>query len=346
MKKLSSLLFAVLVSTMMFGQVSMDFNVIGRVDANPRFTFDGEKPTYNWANSSVYTQLETSFGEKFSLTLINHWAASDELEPRFPFAATPGLYTNIWKANAATFVDYLYFEYRPTDSFSLRLGKDCLAIGGFEYDEWDWNVDYDLASTFWNWTQAYQWGASIAWTNGSENTEFRLQAVSSQGYIFESDFDYVQRPWQRGLGAYFFQHTGEYGILETRNHVGFMMTEKNSGYLNAGVGLRFNVMDGLSVGADFLDLYEIKLHNNYLHALATAKYEPTEKWEILGKFGYEHYLFDGEKDYRVFGGVSAAYFPLRDKKDLRVMATLAGTRGLPGISLTVGVTYNLPIHIL
>lgn len=346
MKRLFSLLFAVLVSTMLFGQVSMDFNVIGRVDANPRFTFDGEKPTYNWANSSVYTQLETSFGEKFSLTLINHWAASDEEEPRFPFAATPGLYTNIWKASAATFVDYLYFEYRPSDRFSLRLGKDCVAMGGFEYDEWDWDVDYDLASTFWNWNQSYQWGASIAWTNGSENTEFRLQAVSSPGYIFEADENYVQRPWQNGLGAYFFQHTGEYGILETRNHVGFMMTKKNSGYLNAGVGLKFNVMDGLSVGADFLDMYEIKLRNNYLHAIATAKYEPSERWEVLGKVGYENFLFDSEKGYRVFGGVSAAFFPLRDKKDLRIMGTLAGMTGLPGISLTVGVTYNLPIHIL
>lgn len=346
MKRLFSLLFAVLVGTMLFGQVSMDLNVIGRVDANPRFTFDGEKPTYNWANSSVYTQLETSFGEKFSLTLINHWAASDEYEPRFPFAATPGLYTNIWKASAATFVDYLYFEYKPSDRFSLRLGKDCVAMGGFEYDEWDWNVDYDLASTFWNWSQAYQWGASIAWTNGSEDTEFRLQAVSSPGYIFEADENYVQRPWQNGLGAYFFQHTGEYGILETRNHVGFMMTKKNSGYLNAGIGLKFNVMDGLSVGADFLDMYEIKLRNNYLHAIATAEYEPSERWEVLGKLGYENFLFDGDKDYRVFGGVSAAFFPLRNKKDLRIMGTLAGMTGLPGISLTVGVTYNLPIHIL
>lgn len=346
MKRLFSLLFAVLVGTMLFGQVSMDFNVIGRVDANPRFTFDGEKPTYNWANSSVYTQLETSFGEKFSLTLINHWAASDEEEPRFPFAATPGLYTNIWKASAATFVDYLYFEYRPSDRFSLRLGKDCVAMGGFEYDEWDWDVDYDLASIFWNWNQSYQWGASIAWTNGSENTEFRLQAVSSPGYIFEADDNYVQRPWQHGLGAYFFQHTGEYGIMETRNHVGFMMTKKNSGYLNAGLGFKFNVLDGLAVGVDFLDMYEIKLHSNYFHTLATAKYEPSEKWEVLGKVGYENYRFDDQPGYRVFGGVSAAFFPLRDKKDLRIMGTLAGMTGLPGISLTVGVTYNLPIHIL
>lgn len=346
MKKLSSLLFAVLVSTMMFGQVSMDLNVIGRVDANPRFTFDGEKPTYNWANSSVYTQLETTFGEKFSLTLINHWAASDEEEPRFPFAATPGLYTNIWKSSESTFVDYLYFEYKPTERFSLRLGKDCLAMGGFEYDEWDWDVDYDLASTYWNWAPAYQWGASIAWASEDESTEYRLQAVSSPGYIFERDDEYVQRPWQHGLGAYNFQHTGEYGILETRNHVGFMMTKKNSGYLNAGLGFKFNVLEGLALGVDFLEMYEIKLRNNYFHGIATAKYEPTEKWEVLGKLGYENYLFDSAKGYKVFGGVSAAYFPLRNSNDLRVMATLAGNTDLPGISFTVGVTYNLPIHIL
>lgn len=366
MKKIFSLLFAVLVGTMLFGQVSMDLNVIGRVDTNPRFTFDGEKPTHNWANSGFYTDLEMSFGDYVSMSLVNHWAASDE-NPKFPFMATPELYKSTWTSDSdfGTWCDYFYFDFTPLERFSIRIGKDMMAMGGFEYDDWDWDVDYDLASTLWQNLTTYQWGASIAWNNEAETTSFRLQAVSSPFSYNSKD---IARPWHNGLGSYFFLHEGEYadGVFETRNSLGYIANDTASGLLNAVLGFKANVCEGLSLNVDLFDAYYVGGKNpkeNIFHTLGVVKYEdPAEKWEIMGKFGYENgwfrsSVFDLEDNemsrHQFFGGVTAAYFPLREKKDLRIQATLACNPYLDysaernkSLSFTVGVTYNLPIHIL
>ncbi len=358
MKKLSSLLFAVLVSTMMFGQVSMDLNVIGRVDANPRFTFDGEKPTFNWANTSVYTKLETTINENLSIMLVNHWAASGE--ELYPFGATPDLYKSTWMSDSSTWLDYLYVDYKINDNWSVRAGKDVIAIGGFEYDDWDWDVDYDLASAYWLGNAAYQWGVSGAWTNDAENTTFRLQAVSSPySYYFDKKEDFVARPWMKGIGSYYLQHDGAYGCMGTRNALGFVHSGEDTGMLHASLGFQFYLLDdALTLGMDATNEYGINLDMNYFHNLYTAKYEPNEKIEILGKFGWQWDFAKGMGDvnfseFNYFGGVSAAYFPLKDKKDLRIQATVACNPILDmwnersnSLSVTVGVTYNLPIHIL
>lgn len=367
MKKLISLLFAVLVSTMMFGQVSMDLNVIGRVDANPRFTFDGEKPTFNWANTSVYTKLETTINEKFTILLVNHWAASgegvyflpwdhkyQEIVPYVPFGATPDLYTSTWMSDSSTWVDYLYVDYKINDNWSVRAGKDCIAVGGFEYDDWDWDVDYDMASTYWNGNAAYQWGVSGAWTNNSGNTTLRLQAVSSPCAYNLND---VSRPWYKGCGSYYFQHDGSYGIIETRNAIGFYQIGgfddnkfERHNTIHESAGIRANLLDeSLIVGADILNEYTMEAKVNRFHFLATGKYiAPSEKWEVLGKIGIENLGYKGEgSSTSIFGGVSGAYFPLKDSQDLRLQGTIAYNPYFnKGLSLTIGLTYNLPIHIL
>lgn len=352
MKKLSTLLFAVLVSATAFGQVSMDLNVIGRVDANPRFTFDGEKPTFNWANTSVYTKLETSINEKFTIMLVNHWAGSGE--ELYPFGATPDLYKNSFMSDCSTWVDYLYFDWQINSNWSVRAGKDVIAIGGFEYDDWDWDVDYDMASSYWNDNSAYQWGVSGAWTNDSENTTFRLQAVSSP---LAYNFNLESRPWYKGCGSYYFQHDGSYGIIETRNAIGLiqigelLQNNKFDRYntFHASAGARANLLDeSLIVGADLLNEYTKEFESNHFHFLATAKYiAPSEKWEVLGKLGIENNSWSGNGETSVFGGVSGAYFPLKDSQDLRLQGTIAYNPYFnKGLSLTIGLTYNLPIHIL
>lgn len=354
MKKLTSLLFAVLTSTMMFGQVTMNLNVIGRVDANPRFTFDGEKPTFNWANSCVYTQFETSINDKWTILLVNHWASSGE--QLYPFGSTPDLYKSTWMSDSSTWVDFLYVDYKINDNWSVRAGKDVIAVGGFEYDDWDWDVDYDLASYYWLNNAAYQWGVSGAWTNNAENTTFRLQAVSSP-YSYNNDG--VARPWYKGIGSYYFQHDGSYGIMNTRNAIGFVHAGENVGFLHTSLGFQVGLLDeALTLGTDVMNEYGVNAYVNAFQNLYTAKYEPSEKWEILGKFGWQCMSFKeivggSANEFNYFGGVSAAYFPLRDKKDLRIQATVACNPFLDianersnSLSITIGATYNLPIHIL
>lgn len=361
MKKLISLLFAVLACTMMFGQVSMDLNVIGRVDANPRFTFDGEKPTYNWANSSVYTQLEGQLGERVSFTLVNHWAGSGE--ELYPFGLTPELYKSTWMSNANTWLDYLYFDFKINKNWSFRIGKDVIALGGLEYEEWDWDCDYDLCSTFWNEIPAYQWGASFAWTNDSENTSFRLQATSSP-FSYLKNGSGIARPWAYGIGQYYFLHEGSYGIVDFRNSIGYMDALNYNGkghaagVLSVCLGGRINVIeDMLSVGAEGLILHDIDGGISTGHAIANLRYQSSnEKWELMGKFGYEcnyHRVELQSGKHRFLAGATAAFFPLKGKKDLRIQGTIAhhpyfdfcNDRNA-SLSITVGLTYNLPIHIL
>lgn len=388
MKKLFTIICTLLACPALYSQVSLDLNIIGRVDANPRITPAAEKKaSFNWANTSLYTHFELGFADKLTLSIINHWAASDE-EHLYPFASTPALYTDSWKSDCDTWLDCLTLEWTISDNWSLRLGKDYIAIGGFEYDDWDWDCDYDLCSPFWHENSAYQWGASVAWTSDSGHSTFRLQAVSSP-YSYKKigeseikdflanpkEFEFVARPWMRGCGSYYFQYTANHQFFDLCSSIGFVQqndmfgSDKIYGLINAALGARFKLIDeSLSIGVDFLNyhnpfdlgalesmqvpalgellpyMYGVK---NMFHNLYTVKYvDPAEKWEVLGKFGLQNYA--GENCF--FGGVSAAYFPLRECTDLRLMATIACNpwinEGLAPLSITIGLTYNLPIHIL
>ena len=93
-------------------------------------------------------------------------------------------------------------------NWTFTLGKEALATGGFEYDDWDVDVDYLLvdgkpllASNLWYNLPCYQWGARVGYTLG-ENTDLAIQMSTSP---------FGERPFASGLFSYSGRWTGSYG---------------------------------------------------------------------------------------------------------------------------------------
>ena len=91
-------------------------------------------------------------------------------------------------------------------------------------------------------------------------------------------------------------------------------------------------------------------------AFTTAKYNPSDKWEFLGRCGFEKATnpvniaeaMGISIGYPAFNswtfGAAAHWFPLRDSQNLRLHAALAYNSRFDMASLTLGAMYylNLP----
>lgn len=383
MKKLFFSVAAAAISFSALAQVTIDLGVIGRIDANPNFlTGDEKKVMYSSGNSVVYTDVEASFGEHLAFTWIGHWAETGG--DKIPFKNTPDLYKNSFYS-VNNWTDFCYFDIMG-GGFTLRLGKDCMALGGFEYDPYDWEVTYDMSSLLWQNLPCYQWGGSLLFTTPSEKTNFQLQAVSAtntgvNGSQFDEEGELLKwRPWQNGFGTYAFKYTGEYGPIYTSNAYGWMQTRgKAFGLPVSGVefltlSLTLNFWEKFSVGVEWQNRRDtaIKLQtpkdffNQSSKALLALNIMPSDKFEVhlLGgceRLGipseYENWVGDTEPVRHWMAGAHFYYFPLKDSHDLRLQATVAGSNHIsacfddnfgytPGVSATIGILYNHTFHLL
>ena len=239
--------------------------------------------------------------------------------------------------------DWAYLEY-SLGNFLITAGKQVITFGGFELEEYDFDVHLDMMSGLFNNFQCYQWGGKFGWMNNSESTGFFLQATGSP---------YGEKPFDRM--TYSLQYQGNYGpfsMLYSTNLVGnwgngyeWMFTLGNKLELDAwtlGLDVSNKVGDPLFILRDGVT------------AFATAKYNPSDKWEFLGRCGYEKStkdMFDvilplpvtvtypGSDSWTL--GAAAHWFPLRDSQDLRLHAAAAYNSGFDMVSLTLGAIYYL-----
>ena len=292
---------------------------------------DGKFDEVTLGNSSLYTLFEGNISENLSFSVCNHWLSS---EPKY-------LYQNTWRSDDVNWCDWAYLEY-SLGNFLITAGKQVITFGGFELEEYDFDVHMDMMSGLFNNFQCYQWGGKFGWMNDSESTGFFLQATGSP---------YGEKPFDRM--TYSLQYQGNFGpfsMLYSTNLVGnwgneyeWMFTLGNKLELDAwtlGLDVSNKVGDPLFILRDGVT------------AFATAKYNPSDKWEFLGRCGYEKStkdMFDvilpvtvtypGSESLTL--GAAAHWFPLRDSQDLRLHAAAAYNSGFDMVSLTLGAIYYL-----
>ncbi len=303
----------------------------------------------------VYTLLEGDLGEHFSYSVCNHWLNDDPAS----------LYQNTWHSDSLDWCDWA----NVTASFgnwSFTLGKDCMAIGTFEEDAYDFDSYWELSSTFWNNFVAYQWGGKVAYTTPSENTTFALQLSSSP-------FDI--KPFETGLKAVNLKWTGEYGIYSPIWSVNTVQFGKGgSENLNLFMfGNQLAISESVSFAFDWI--YRIggasrtapgasadseKYCDNEGHTLTFAvNADICDHLSIMAKYGFEN--AKGIKDDLLeipdkyeFGGLCLQYYPLRNSQDLRIHALAAANRfdrpEMMGndweFTFSAGITYNFSLSDL
>lgn len=131
--------------------------------------------------------------------------------------------------------DYLYLQYDFRDRWAVRLGKEALAIGGFEYDAAP--IDVYFATQFWNRIACFQLAGSLIFTDKAERNQLTLQVSNSPYVYYTGDGD----EWGQGLLGYSLLWRGDFGAFQPLYSVNFFERERGKFVNLIALGNRFEV---------------------------------------------------------------------------------------------------------
>lgn len=319
------------------GGFSADFSLVPVLDGGYAVPMGKSERTayFDLGNTSLYTLFEGTLARKLNFSISNHWASLGLSDGKFD----PEYFTDLYKYTAHsdwnTWLDWAWLEY-SFGNFSLRAGKDLLFVEGMEGDEYDWDVHPMLASSFWNYMPAYQWGGSLAWHNDSENTQLALQLSSSP---------YGEWPFSGPISCGF-KWNGEYGPV--RGIWSFSCIGTGDGwYPLLSLGQSFYLSDSFTLSLDYWNSscdpenLLMKGHTAYM----TLFWTPSETLELQVKGGAEvqEWSMNGEVFPRYMGGCALHWFPA---EGLRLHLGLAANEILDGYYYaSIGLQYNLNFHL-
>ena len=324
MKKLVVLAASILLCTLAQAQgaddsgTSAGITIIPRVDVNPVF-YDHSFDEVTLGNSSLYSLFQGNITDKLYFEVCNHWLSTD---PKV-------LYQNTWRSDVTNWCDWAFLEYSP-GNFIITAGKQVMTYGGFEIEENDYEVHMDMMSGLFNNFQCYQWGLKAGWMNDSESTGLFLSALSSP---------YGDKPFD--AMAYSLQYQGNYGPFSMLYSTNLVENWDGDYEWIVSLGNQLELEDWTlqldvtnKVGDPLVFL------RKGVTAYTTAKYAPSDKWEFIGRCGYEN--ITNVTDYMNVGA-AAHWFPLKDSQDLRIHAAASYNSLYHCTSLTLGLMYYLNI---
>lgn len=275
--------------------------------------------------------------------------------------------------------DFLYVNFMPSKNWMIRLGKDALAVGGFEYDAPPINVLF--STVYWDNFYCFQPAAAVAYKS-DDATQMLLFQVANSPYVhYGADLGYgLGNEWKSGLMAYSIYWNGQFGHFKVLHSVN-MFQRPDRGFMNyiaLGHILEYKHWDM------YLDLIHHSFsHNDILKNFAVVScanvyfdnglnffvkgaYEQNKSNEVIPNFG-QNGLFDclmqePGKSYCTYG-VGMEYHPLACK-DFRFHAFVANretvddgsvlstsdqpTIAIPSVAnslqVNLGITWDMDIH--
>lgn len=149
--------------------------------------------------------------------------------------------------------DFLWLNYQISDNWRVRIGKDAMAVGGFEYDAPP--IDEYMVSEYWNNIYCFQIGMSAAYSTDDHRHTFVAQVTQSP-YIRSRNLG-----WDAGLLAYNIEWMGSIGDnITTLWSTGLLERERNH-FMNLTIlGTRFTSTNGKFDA--YLDLMHHALAND------------------------------------------------------------------------------------
>ena len=310
-----------------------------RIEANPYIPTGSEGlKGVDFGTTSLYTLFEGSVGDNFSYSMSNHWLSTD---PK-------SLYQNAFRSDDVDFIDWLTLSY-SVGSFTFTLGKDMLAIGGYELDPMDVDQHPLLCSTFWHNCAIYQWGGRVEYTSSDEASSVAFQFGTSP---------FGEFPFKSKLFSYSLIWYGEYGCFAPIWSANLIEYERGNFIKMASLGNGFYFGNG-AIEADLMYKHlSYEGSNHELSAVVKASYTFSDKVEIFAKGGYEYrtgfdiFGYEDEpsfiptdasaKGYAFYGG-GVNYYPIKNSTDLRLHALVAANNYTKSIALSIGATYHFNI---
>ena len=310
------------------GSTGVEFSIIPRLDLS---TVPHNRDwDFTLGNSSLYTLFEGNITENLSFSVANHWMSFYDTKPFFD--DTKALYDHtFWHSDTNNWLDWAYLEY-TTGPWTFTLGKNTMLTGGYEYDEYDWNVHPVLASSIWNNFQCYQWGGRVGYTFLDDQT-LSWDVTSSP---------YGEHPFSSGLFATSVSWRGQIGFWQPLWSFSAIQRDDKEIEPLLYFGNRFD-LEPFSVDLDMSNRVgdEIFVLTKGVATHLRATWSPEDSFSVMGKVGYENFSQLDVDNWNL--GVAFHWFPLKDSQDLRVHATFAYNSFPDLCALTVGVLYNIKL---
>lgn len=131
--------------------------------------------------------------------------------------------------------DFLYLQYRFKERWSVRMGKEALAIGGFEYDAPPIDVFY--YTSFWGNVYCFQLAGHLSYTDKEGKNKLILQVANSP-YVHYAG---TGSEWKQGLLGYSLMWYGTFPHFQTIYSVNFFERKRGKfvNYISLGNKLQF-----------------------------------------------------------------------------------------------------------
>ena len=244
--------------------------------------------------------------------------------------------------------DFLYVQYNFNNQWAIRMGKEALYVGGFEYDAAPIDVYY--YTHFWGTIHCFQLGVSASYTDKQKKNKFVFQFANSP-YIY---YEGTGNEWKKGLFSYNLYWNGNYGPFSAIYSINFMEYERGSfvNYISLGNKLSFNkwsiYIDYMNRAASFHKIFQD------FSIAGRLDWHVCNSVNLFTKAGYEQnfaedFYTEQIKDIMVprghsyhFYGLGIEFRPLT-YQDLRIHAFVANSvLYQPEILPNETVSYRIP----
>lgn len=175
--------------------------------------------------------------------------------------------------------DFLYIQYKFNDQWSLRLGKEALYVGGFEYDAPPIDVYY--YTHYWDKFACFHIGVSAAYTDKSGKNKIVFQVANSPYVKFGNN------TWKSGLFSYNLFWNGNFGPFHTLYSINMMEYQRGKfiNYVALGNQLKFNkwsiYVDYINRAAGFQDFFQD------FSLVSRLDWQASPSVNLFAKGGYE-----------------------------------------------------------
>lgn len=250
-------------------------------------------------------------------------------------------YQNFFRAT-----DWLFLKYQINSNWYLSGGKQVVAIGGFEYD--DAPINQYFWSDFWNNVICYQLGATAGYTTDNKNHTIAFQVANSP----------FTTTSLQGIYSYNLIWYGKFNKFNTIYSLNRIEYEKNRfiNYIALGNKIDFGK---ISLEVDFMnriaDEQEADFFSDFtLIGELSCRVNPKLTMFVKGGYDentsqsstsdpaeiYDRFVLPGTQ--HAFVGAGAEYFPIKDKKDVRLHGFVAHNQKSPNyVTFNVGVTWQM-----
>lgn len=213
------------ISVLSQAQVNFD-PIFNQFRLEARADFDFNKPSDNLADvlgndlisPNSYDAKYGMHGRYFNLI------AGGTFGEKFSYFFRQRVVANSGSVNLFDNTDFLYVNYMPTKNWTIRLGKDALAVGGFEYDAAP--IDVLFSTYYWDNFYCFQPAAAAAYKTNDGHHMFMGQ-IGNSPYVFTNG----GASWDDGLLAYSLYYAGDFGHYKMLSSVNWFQ-RPDRGFLN------------------------------------------------------------------------------------------------------------------